>query len=125
MSLYIDFTFSHLYYGERRRDTMDLPSHYTWDDAVAYLEKIGYEKIHAIRREWQAYAWPGGYPLFYYTKDGGVLSPRAANSELARTLDPNDECFFIVACEINYEDPDLWCDHTNERIPSAYCEDTK
>lgn len=125
MTLYLNFIFSYQENFERRRHTMDLPSTYTWDEAAAYLNKIGFDDVRAIRREWESHAWPGGYPLFYYTKDGGVLSPRAANSELARTLDPNDDQFFIVACDINYEDPDLWCDHTNERIPSAYCEDTK
>jgi hypothetical protein len=24
-----------------------------------------------------SHAWPGGYPLYYITKDGGVLSPDA------------------------------------------------
>jgi hypothetical protein len=34
-----------------------------------------------------------------------------------------DAGWIAVRLEINYEDPDLYCAHTNERIPSAYGED--
>jgi hypothetical protein len=29
----------------------------------------------------------------------------------------------VVACAVNWEDPALFCDHTSERIESAYAED--
>ena len=29
----------------------------------------------------------------------------------------------IAGADINWEDPDLYCDHTGERIESAYAED--
>jgi hypothetical protein len=30
-----------------------------------------------------AYAWPGGYPLYYLCADNGVLCPQCANMESA------------------------------------------
>jgi len=73
--------------------------------------------------EWDSYAWPGGYPIYYYTKDCGVLCPKCANEELLRTIDPEDEQFYVVDGSINYEDTDLHCDHCGGRVPSAYGED--
>lgn len=73
--------------------------------------------------EYEAYAWPGGYEIFYLVKDGGVLCHQCANRELERTLDPDDDQFHIVASDINYEDSDLFCDHCNRRIEPAYGED--
>jgi hypothetical protein len=42
---------------------------------------------------------------------GGFASPYRFDSER------------ILACEINYEDPALFCEDTDERIPSAYAEE--
>lgn len=71
-----------------------------------------------------AYAWPGGYPLFYDVKDGGVLCVKCAREAEAEGLikDPDDPQWYIVAADVNYESPDLYCDHCGERIPSAYAE---
>lgn len=72
------------------------------------------------------YAWPGGYPLYFVTEDGGVLSFKAAedNRELIESaiVKNDDDQWRVIACETNWEDPELICDHTNERIPSAYAE---
>lgn len=73
-----------------------------------------------------SYAWPGGYPIYYICKDSGVLCPKCANSkECKEALEdcPDDAQWLIVAAGINYEDPDLYCDHCSERIESAYAED--
>lgn len=79
-----------------------------------------------------AYAWPGGYPLFYLVADNGVLCPACANgengSEAFTAEDVNsgraaeDEQWRIVACDANWEDESLYCDHCNKRIESAYGE---
>lgn len=73
------------------------------------------------------YAWPGGYPLYFVTDDGAVLSfsavrknRRAILSSIAYAL---RDGWRIVGTEINWEDADLICDHTGERIPSAYGEE--
>lgn len=72
------------------------------------------------------YAWPGGYPFYFITSDGGALSFEAAKAErrqivesIARGL---DDGWRIVARDVNWEDGDLTCDHTGERIESAYAE---
>lgn len=73
---------------------------------------------------YQAYAWPGGYPLYYVCADNGVLCSDCVNEhkELDSSADPQ---WNIIAADINYEDSALYCDHCNERIESAYAEDTK
>lgn len=63
-----------------------------------------------------AYAFPGGYPLFYVNKKNNILCPKCANE--------NDEIFApIVDAGVNYEDAQLYCDQCSERIESAYAED--
>lgn len=73
------------------------------------------------------YAWPGGYPLFFVTSDGAVLSFSSARYNRRHVLqsiasNANDG-WRVVGVEANWEDPDLRCDATGERIPSAYAED--
>lgn len=73
-----------------------------------------------IKREWPAFAWPGGYEIHYIVKDCGVLCYQCANQEFDRTMDADDSSFFVVAQEINYEDDDCYCDHCNRKILPAY-----
>lgn len=65
------------------------------------------------------YTMPGLYPLYYVTADSGVLSPQAVEKNLAlcRSDDPQ---WRVVGAEVNWEDPNLFCEHTGKRIPSAY-----
>jgi len=72
-------------------------------------------------KQWEAYAWPGGYPIFHITKDSGILCPNCANNnhELTFSEDPQ---WHIVESDINYEDDNLICDNCYSRIESAYCE---
>lgn len=67
------------------------------------------------------YAWPGGYPRYAITDDGGALCSCCCGKEKKRIgrSDPRDG-FYIVDLEINWEDADLKCDHCYEPIPSAY-----
>lgn len=74
------------------------------------------------------YAWPGGYPRYFLCADGGALSFAAAEAERANVLDAlrdDDRAsgWAVVACDVNWEDPDLTCDHSGDRIESAYAED--
>jgi hypothetical protein len=71
------------------------------------------------------YAWPGGYPLYFITSDGAVLSFEAVKSERRNILEAlRDNAkrsgWHVCAIEINWEDPELFCDHTGKRIESAY-----
>ena len=73
-----------------------------------------------------AYAWPGGYPIYYLCADGGILCPNCANKESAvRDADehpdyPDHDQWRIVASGINWEDSSLTCDNCSQRIESAY-----
>ncbi len=70
-------------------------------------------------------AWPGGYPIFYLVADNGVLCPKCANEhghDLSAEC-PDDDQWRVVAADINWEDPQLTCEHCSERIPSAYADD--
>lgn len=76
--------------------------------------------------EFQSYAWPGGYPLCYVTADNGTLCPRCCtdNKELIESAinSHDDDQWEIVTFEVNYEDPDLYCDNCYQKIECAYCE---
>jgi hypothetical protein len=77
--------------------------------------------------KFDAYAWPGGYPLFYLCADGGTLCPDCCDKEIelireAANNPGTDEQWEIVAHDINYEDVSLYCDHCNNHIESAYGE---
>ena len=63
-----------------------------------------------------AYAWPGGYPMFYVNNHNDVLCPDCAN----KTDEFDEE---LVNYDANWEDPSLYCDHCSKRIESAYAED--
>lgn len=73
------------------------------------------------------YAWPGGYPVYFITADGASLSYEAVKQErglIAEAIKDNDErCGWrVVASDINWEDDQLYCEHTGKRIESAYAE---
>lgn len=69
----------------------------------------------------------GGYPRFFLLSDGGALSFAGARQAwreiVAEYLTDSRTGWRIECVDINYEDSDLICDHTGERIPSAYAED--
>ncbi|NQV21854.1 MAG: hypothetical protein HQ511_10615 [Rhodospirillales bacterium] len=71
-----------------------------------------------------AWAWPGGYPLYFITNDGGALSFKTVREELPLILsaiqDNDSGGWRVVACAVNWEDSDLLDDHTGEPIQSAY-----
>lgn len=79
-------------------------SGYNLEDQIMNIPSIG-------NRE--SYAWPGGYPLFYISKQNNICCPECANRE----VDQSDE---IIAMDINYEDDDLYCDDCGKKIESAY-----
>ncbi len=74
-----------------------------------------------------AFAWPGGYPLFFITDDGAALSFDAVRENLRSVLwsirhGVNDG-WRVIGCDVNWEDASLYCEHTGEKIPSAYGEE--
>lgn len=74
-----------------------------------------------------AYAWPGGYPLYFVTSDGAALSFDAAKAERRNILDSIahrlSDGWRVIGMDINWEDANLYCDHTGKRIESAYAEE--
>ena len=70
------------------------------------------------------YAWPGGYPLYFITSDGEALSFEAAKQERRSILealrDHDNSGWRVVDVDVNWEDGDLYCAHTGDRIESAY-----
>lgn len=69
----------------------------------------------------QAYAWPGGYPLFYLDRENSVLCPACANKSDSDAEEVPQ--FKPIAADVNYEDASLTCDQCNGRIESAYAEE--
>lgn len=69
------------------------------------------------------YAWPGGYPMFAVTSDNGALCHKCCESE-SRSIGSTygTDGWAIAALDVNWEDPDLYCDHCGDRIESAYAE---
>lgn len=70
----------------------------------------------------------GGYPVYFVTAYGCVLSFAVAidEAEVIREAlrgDLPDRQWHVVGVYVNWEDPELYCDFTNERIESAYAEE--
>lgn len=77
-----------------------------------------------------AYAWPGGYPVYYLAREG------YRNDEGGLELSPHDREEFtccakcaekaaekekiLINCDINWESENLYCEICNEKIVSAY-----
>jgi hypothetical protein len=74
----------------------------------------------------EPYSWPGGYPRYFITSDGAALSYDAARENqqiIEQSISEGcNDGWQVVACEINWEDSSLTCDHTNKPIESAYCD---
>lgn len=72
------------------------------------------------------YSSVGSYPKFWLASDGETLSYEACRENcgrIARAIRDNDNTGWrVVACDANWEDPDMRCAHTGERIESAYAE---
>lgn len=74
--------------------------------------------------KFQAYTMPGCYPVYHVCDDGGILCPSCANDPRNPVhIDKPNDGWRIIGSDVNYEDPDLFCDHCNQGIESAYAED--
>jgi len=73
------------------------------------------------------YTWPGAYPLYFITSDGATLSFEAVRENLRSVIwsikNKVNDGWRVVATEVNWEDCGLYCEHTGERIESAYSEE--
>ena len=67
-----------------------------------------------------AYAFPGGYPIFYTDSDNSILCPDCANSS---DSDPDEiDSFKPTDAGIHWEGSPLCCEQCNKEIESAYGE---
>lgn len=70
------------------------------------------------------YAWPGGYPKYLITADGGCLCAKCTKSEFRQiasaAIRKDSNGWLPAATAINWEDTDLYCDHCNQPIEAAY-----
>jgi hypothetical protein len=86
--------------------------------------------LEVNREPLPAFAWPGGYPIFYVFTDGGCICPECANENILEIDGANrgqgqrnsHGGWAIDAHDVNWEDGELTCDHCHKRIESAYAE---
>lgn len=57
------------------------------------------------------YAWPGGYQLFYLTRNGLTICPSCANEDTSDA---------VIAGDAYWEGPTIDCDDCGRGIESAY-----
>ena len=77
-----------------------------------------------------AYAWPGGYPMYFIASDCGAICFACARKEVRNIFGSistrANDGWRIVATDINYEDTDLQCDNCSKSIEAAYsCDEVK
>jgi hypothetical protein len=77
--------------------------------------KVGNESVPVA-------SFPGLYPIYYLTKDGGILCPKCVNANLGLCADSSDSQWYVIASDANWENPILFCDNCGCRIESAYAE---
>ncbi len=82
-------------------------------------------RIRAVKDFIRApHAFPGGYPKVLITADGGALCDDCAKKEfrqiVAESLQNTNCGFRASGVGINWENPDLTCDHCGAKIPPAY-----
>jgi hypothetical protein len=73
-----------------------------------------------------AYAWPGGYPLFVLMTDGEAICPKCAKNNFGligrATRDGTRGGWAAAGVDIHWEGLPLTCAHCGEDIESAYGE---
>lgn len=121
---------SHLFVGSSDGALYDA-RHVGWSERPL---RRNYEKQHktiesvadlkaALR--YGQYVWPGGYPCYFITTDGGALTFGTVRKELRRVMEAVagrhvDSGWCVCVTDVNYEDEELYDDHTGEKIESAY-----
>ena len=72
------------------------------------------------------YAWPGGYPLYFIATNGDPLSFEAVRANWRAVCEchikDGPACWDVSAIDTNWEDSELCCAETGERIESAYAD---
>ena len=65
--------------------------------------------------------------MYFITSDGAALSFASVRENLRNVMesirDHSGDGWRVIGANVNWEDPALYCDHSGERIESAYAED--
>ena len=80
--------------------------------------------LPVCREPLPAFAWPGGYPLFYlFAADSMICCPACANAHIT-DIDADRAHthgqWTLAGHDVNWEDTSLICDHCGKAIESAY-----
>ncbi len=69
------------------------------------------------------YTWPGGYPLYFITKDCVCLSFESVNDNTEEVFsaieNEDDPQWQVIGHDVNWEN-ELYCDHSGKPIEMAY-----
>jgi len=98
------------------------------EEVMAEARWEGDYSVEDFKRDLETgpFEWPGGYPAYFIMSDGEAMSYEAAKENAEQIIDAiqtkDDTGWRVVGRDVNWEDPDLYCCQTNQRIPSAYAE---
>lgn len=89
----------------------------TLQEAARDYYELGYNPT-LVRKMWPRVVWPGLYPLYYRTVDGGCFCPKCANENIELTLG-DDPQWKIEEVDANMESTTLFCNNCYEFIPNS------
>lgn len=71
-----------------------------------------------------AVTFPGCYPLYFVTSNGCALSFETVLKEFRLVADSirteSNDGWRVIGCDVNYEDGELYCEHSGKKIEAAY-----
>lgn len=112
------------YLDENEGKEVEDPGYFPMDTKEIRRREVA-KKLRDEDGKFPAFAWPGGYPIIYLMEDNEVICPDCANQEDAYAdedpapEDPDPQ-WHIVAADVYWEGPDLYCANCNKPIESAY-----
>ncbi len=74
----------------------------------------------------EAFAWPGGYQMFYLDEEGETLCPNcAAIQHSLEECEEHGQCgeAHLIGADANYEDEDIYCVNCSGQIPASYADE--
>ena len=80
---------------------------------------------HDLKSALDAYAWPGGYPVYAVMDDGESLCPSCARENVRLILSATHDRdihsgWYFVGAQVNWEDDSLYCAHCGKPLEPAY-----
>ena len=80
---------------------------------------------HDLKSALDAYAWPGGYPVYAVMDDGESLCPSCARENVRLILSATHDRdihsgWYFSGAQVNWEDDSLYCAHCGKPLEPAY-----